>query len=698
MNILVINLLDLKDLLLINPVLKQLKEDHFHSKIHLLINEKNKEVKNFLSFADEIISLPLSFFPKNFFLKDFSSRNEFYRDSFQNKSLNLKEGLRPLYEKNFFEHLLFDSHFPNKNHLREDLHQFKLIMKELMERDYDMIVNLTHNTVSGWLSFFLKSPNKFGLHFNSKGMASFGSAWFRYFDDSIQKEKSLFHPCDIFCSALSGKEKKSNFEIETTDLRNLEASKILEKITETYVKMSSSNPHWIPYNNKNSFQEKINFILFQPLKDADLNKGEVLYEIKEKINEIFKSLPFPTCFLFFDETNSKLHYLKSLEKESLKSGLPLFSLQMPSLDAMFSLLEKSSLSLTRGASIFQQMASFSNTNLVEFHFSKEEKISASSYKEGNLIIEASHYKAISSSLFSKIFKKGLLSQFNQEFKNLDLNLNFEELTQNSIQNFNDENSSQRDVKIYKSSKDTMGFWVKVPLFSGFKNPKLNLKFIKPKIEMGGKRKDLNSKKMQAKMQEEICEEKEKIVSDEEMGFQFIQDFFERLSWKLFFDKEHLKNLGSYGTESLKAKPLLNRFFKQYEEDASHICSKILTTIERKTENFNDSIKNLIELWAKTLRTRGKNEWRTFLGELEKLEELSSPSYSSLSPSSPSLSRSSSLPSVVSSISSSSLQEKLNPPDLFFLRGLQNKIDDISNKNQIQLKLVRSVRSLMEVEG
>ena len=78
------------------------------------------------------------------------------------------------------------------------------------ECKYDCIINLTQTHYSAWIAGYLKTGNRAGLTFDSKGLAHFHPRWFKYLDEHTPLDvKDVFHYSDIFFygSGLKGPER-----------------------------------------------------------------------------------------------------------------------------------------------------------------------------------------------------------------------------------------------------------------------------------------------------------------------------------------------------------------------------------------------------------------------------------------------------------------------------------------------------------
>jgi ADP-heptose:LPS heptosyltransferase len=160
MKILVLSLLRIGDIVLSAPVLRALREQNPKAEIHLMLNSQFKQIAALLPYIDRIVP--------------------FERDRLQK---GLGEGAVPV----------FDSY----ERLSEQL-------DELNATNYDWVINLTQNRLSGWLTSMITAKTRTGLCFDAQGRASFGSNWFKYLNSQVDSEGSeVFHFADVFRNGLS---------------------------------------------------------------------------------------------------------------------------------------------------------------------------------------------------------------------------------------------------------------------------------------------------------------------------------------------------------------------------------------------------------------------------------------------------------------------------------------------------------------
>ncbi len=155
MRILVVSLLRLGDLLMSAPVLAQLKKQYPDAKIDVLINPQARAA---LGLIDGI-----------------NVAHIFDRDLLQE---GLMDAQRPILESFF---------------------RLDRLVHRLNGLNYDLLINLTHNRLSGWLCGAIQAEEKMGLWFDERSKAQFHSAWFKYLNDNADlRGVDTFHFVDVF--------------------------------------------------------------------------------------------------------------------------------------------------------------------------------------------------------------------------------------------------------------------------------------------------------------------------------------------------------------------------------------------------------------------------------------------------------------------------------------------------------------------
>ncbi len=121
---------------------------------------------------------------------------------------------------------------------------------------YDLIINLTQSHFSAWVCGYLKSPERLGLTYDTKGVAHFYSPWFRYLNDHAEPgDQDVFHHTDIFLQACALAQQPVNwrmstspkavFDVDALDL-NLDPTVVLQIYTSD-AKKNLSEDAWISF-------------------------------------------------------------------------------------------------------------------------------------------------------------------------------------------------------------------------------------------------------------------------------------------------------------------------------------------------------------------------------------------------------------------------------------------------------------------
>lgn len=171
MKILVVSLLRLGDLLMTAPVLAGLRQKFPNAEIDVLSNGATRSAQGLLPTV------------RNFYTFD--------RDGFQ---AELADPDQPLLQPFF---------------------RLEGLVQGLQHNKYDLVINLTHNRLSGWLTSLIQGKEVLGLALDPQGRPQFGSPWFQYLNDRADlRGKEIFHFIDIFRfgSGLSGEPVSWNFK------------------------------------------------------------------------------------------------------------------------------------------------------------------------------------------------------------------------------------------------------------------------------------------------------------------------------------------------------------------------------------------------------------------------------------------------------------------------------------------------------
>ena len=152
----------------------------------------------------------------------------------------------------------------------------------------------------------------------------------------------------------------------------------------------------------------------------------------------------------------------------------------------------------------------------------------------------------------------------------------------------------------------------------------------------------------------------------------VDKWIDRSSWKFLLQKEHLKPIGEYGSEGLRLKMSLETVFP---EESLSKWSSILSHLESKAQNIEGQMSKILSGLSKAVRQFGnKNDFIEIEEEIKKFEDnlMECP--------------------ILSSYLNSNGESNSSELEFTKLRGIQSSLHEINNRNQIKLKLVRSLKS------
>lgn len=144
---------------------------------------------------------------------------------------------------------------------------------------------------------------------------------------------------------------------------------------------------------------------------------------------------------------------------------------------------------------------------------------------------------------------------------------------------------------------------------------------------------------------------------------------EKLAWFFLLEKEHLKSLAVFGSESNR---LSEELLNVYNDDLGAILEKMIVQIETRTQNFEGRIEKIINQVDKEIRNT--NLTGDFLNESLKLEIINLEKDLKLG---------------------QFLSEKINLSDslgIYKARQLHNTLSDTFHLQKIKLKLIRDLKS------
>ena len=155
MKILIVQLLRLGDILISSPVIQGLRDQHPNCEIDLLMNRQFESVVSLLPKIDHCF---------------FFDRNEIQSS---------------LGEKSRFVFEAFD--------------RVDSLVADLQDRQYDSVINLTHNKLSAYIVGAINCTSRVGLWFDDTGRPQIESAWFEHLDlDQKKASFECFHFVDVY--------------------------------------------------------------------------------------------------------------------------------------------------------------------------------------------------------------------------------------------------------------------------------------------------------------------------------------------------------------------------------------------------------------------------------------------------------------------------------------------------------------------
>ncbi len=323
--------------MLSTPALRVLRDRHPGAKIDLLVNKSVASVGPLLSGVNQLI--------------------EFDRDLLQD---GLAQADRPLFEP-------FD--------------RLRKFVSVLNSHDYDLVVNLTQNKLSGYLASMIRAKDHLGLALNSSGQPTYGSTWFKFLNDVVASgSETAFHYSDIFAHGVSFEGQEIN--AHSCQLQLVETAKGRSEVEAFFAKVGyRSGPK----------------VVVQALTSDDKkNWGLAKWAAALAQLKVFE----PECHLLLlgaPHEEEKLNGLRSsLEALQVPSDLAILSLE-----GALSLLSVSDLLITGDTSI-KHMASATGIQILELVLGSSDLRKTGVYKENSLILKnrescspCSHEKACS---------------------------------------------------------------------------------------------------------------------------------------------------------------------------------------------------------------------------------------------------------------------------------------------------------------
>jgi ADP-heptose:LPS heptosyltransferase len=305
-------------LLMSAPVFRDLRAKYPDAQIHLLTNAQSLRALTLLPGIDKVHS--------------------FDRDDFQQALASVD---RPFFEG-------FD--------------RLSQLIDSVNSENYDLVINMTHTRLSGYLMSLIEAKEKNGLCIDAQMRPSFGSKWFRFLNEQVELDgKDSFHFNDIFRYALGLAENGSRgVSLRLTDAARAEASNILSVA-----------------------QCEGAFITVQPLtsdkkKDWSLKAFAAALQI---LSDRHPELSFAILAAPF-EVDSLQAFVNELKTAGLKAFLA-----VSSLEGAAGLIERSRLLLTGDTSI-KHVAAGLGVKIVEIALGSSDSYRTGAYRQGSVVLRS----------------------------------------------------------------------------------------------------------------------------------------------------------------------------------------------------------------------------------------------------------------------------------------------------------------------
>lgn len=315
--ILVIQLLRLGDIILSAPALKSLRDRYPDCEIHLLFNSQFKNIKPLLPYVDKFIG-----FDRTKLQKRLKHRNVAYYNAFET---------------------------------------VKKLVHHLKAQDYDQIVNLTHNRMSGYIAGAIDCEQTVGLKI--RGKSTLGHDAFQFLNDhGLAQGQGLIHFSDLYLQGTGNVNSQRRIVLQETENGFSEIKKIVGHL---------------------DFQ-----LAVQPLT-SDLKKNWGLANFEKFIYYYHKFNPdHKIALIGAPSEKEELHTLYNNLKEM---RVPVY-LVICSLEGAFSLLRKTKVLVTGDTSI-KHLAAGTHTRVVELSVGSSHLHFTGVYKKNSFILQAREHCA-----------------------------------------------------------------------------------------------------------------------------------------------------------------------------------------------------------------------------------------------------------------------------------------------------------------
>lgn len=356
MKVLVVSLLRLGDIVLATPTLKALREAHPDSQIDLMVNEQFRFVGDILSGVNRIVGFP---------------------------RLDLQEEIG-------------DPAAP----LFQPYDELKDLVREIKQEEYDLVINLTHNRLSGYLCSLIEAPETHGLHFSPRGEAIFGSDWYHHLNKS-HNDSTLrtFHFSDVYKlgSGLST-------EPKTTLVRKYKSIKRVEELLKGW--------------------GDIDLVAVQ-LKTSD-SKKDIPTDLMMESLKLFHTIHPRSRFVVLGAPGEEKE-IQDFSDQVLSMGVPSIAFAC-NLSEALSLLDQAGVLLTGDTSI-KHLATATSCRIVEVCLGSSRPLETGAYQDNAIVVrpKTSCYpclhsescsqseficrKGIEPTLLAALMSRALMSQF-----------------------------------------------------------------------------------------------------------------------------------------------------------------------------------------------------------------------------------------------------------------------------------------------
>ncbi|MEQ1665048.1 MAG: glycosyltransferase family 9 protein, partial [Bdellovibrionales bacterium] len=228
----------------------------------------------------------------------------------------------------------------------ESFDKMKTFIQMLNMSNYSLVVNLTQNKLSGYLTEAIEATEKLGLTLNEMNQPRYGNIWFKYLNDVVgAKVKSIFHFTDINYFGLGlGKAGQQFHFNETDDGRDevdlfLKMNNVCGRVKIVIQPLTSDEKKNFPIRKWQEtieqiriFDSKVEIILLgAPNEAAVINQMQI--ELKEKnITVHVAILSIAGAFSLLKKCNQLLTGDTSIKHLAAATDIAVFELSLGSSD------------------------------------------------------------------------------------------------------------------------------------------------------------------------------------------------------------------------------------------------------------------------------------------------------------------------------------------------------------------------------